>query len=785
MPDTAEAKFAVDTLCKAYFFAANDEPMAALANEFIAVRIKLTPSSRVFVKDDPARIVVKLLMCFLRSMLVTEYNRLGHDNHQLTTNVVCENSTINKFADAISDSGQYIRWTHIILSIIGSLRIKCLPVADGAEIKKEVIPIDKMQVKEVDALMHVYDNARLLFYALLLNRLSSVMFLRYASAKERFDLEVCLFMTIIFFYSDYVQIQKDPPKSIAKDTLANWKRLFLQVDLMYLPSNGPFFTMLKLGEAGGTVVARLKSFLSQDTIGQARDCLTAAFLHKYRKNIMDLNQISFDLTPVRSCLNNMQSSRMRLSRWFRNTIVQNIRSAGVQISDAAGKLYRIVNFAALFARDYPIVTALGTVAIALAAYNKEIVAQSFANSLLSAASQAISYVQQNVSPYTFLKIAAGTALLEEGVKTAWVFVYTDPDLQKEPENIREKIKNETVQADRAPYLELVTSPEGDINTIYRVAPLAPLSRWWDFTKKKQQSNPQGWTMPSPAVGGSGGIPLSRDVQQMKEAFDRGYLRDELPEEMQRYIRKRTNIHVGTRRGGAASKNWEEIKTKDYGQYGADIPSEFKRERYVGEGSAADVAQTTIDGATLKTWIPNVEIETDMLNDPHTGFAIDIADPADELDTPSDPIMTRQDLIRVAKNKGISLPPVLPPTEVGSTTQVSTLSSAAYFPDYARRRASYGRFRSRSRSRGPMRRRSGRKQRKPLKKTSRSRPGPGPGSTGGPVRLVQASQGTRKHDARSAQDLVSAMEQRVATNVPCLSITTLVDSKVDWWSSVYR
>ncbi len=669
--ETSLARHVVDVLCKAYFH--REDPMKAMAEQFDKIRNKLIVNPGESIDEaDPSRQVIKLLTCFLRSTLITEYNRIGGDNHQETSQVVCDVLGFPKFADAINASDEYIRWTHIVLSIVSYLRLKSLPVSNGTGIDKDVIPLEKLTPDVLD----VYNKARLLFYGILFSRLCSVMYRRQADKTERFYIEICLFMAIVFFYFDYVQLTKAVSRSATTKNTIYWDTLYRQVNAMYIPSNSPFFTQLKLGKLDSRGAgASLKSYLSQDTVIQAHDCITTMFLHPYRATILDMNQTKFDLVAVRQCLSNMQAFRMRMSRWFRNTIVNNIRTMGIAVGNAAGKIYKKINYAALFARQYPVATVAGTVAFALAVYQVPKLFQS-----------AMSAIDNNVSLYQFAFIAGGvfTASL---AKTAWVLVFKDFELQNEPE-LRDKVKNET--APEAPYLELTTSDDGLIDTIYRVAPLPP----WPV--KQIDPNPKGWAM----TGGEA-IQITNEVQHLKNAMKRGYSRDEVPEEMSRFIRKATRINTGAkRRGGGVANNpdWKQITTP---QYGDDVPANCIRYKWVGEGAEADKAVASFDGinSEVKIWIPHTKLQTLALGEAH--FVADTPDPSEEMELMVNHSMTNKELLAISKQQDIPLPPVLPPLDSHQVLPpiVAIGGPAPYYANYARKRAAARRSsRSRSRSR---------------------------------------------------------------------------------------
>ncbi len=677
----------VDVLRGAYFHKV--EPMKEMADKFIRLRNDIAEQQRAD-ETDPKRRVVKLLMCFLRSTLVTGYNRLGGDNHSLTSNVLCNIHGFPKFADAINDSGDYVRWTHIILSLASYLRLRTVPVVKNGELNYETVQISK-------EFIYVCDNARLLFYGILFCRLCSYMFRQEENARDRFNIEMCLFMSIISFYADFVHIQKARPETIDKTTFSYWKTLYGQVNAMYVPSNSVFFTQLKLGNvdlqtrSGPAIVDSLKSYLSQDTVNSAQDCIVIKFLHQYRGMIMKDSSV-FDLDPVRKCLNNMQAFRFRMSRWFRNNILENIRFAGNQIVAAAGQIYKIGSYAKFFATEYPVVTAVGTVAFALAIYHSPALAQKAIESAVSKL--------QSTDPYTLVKfgtgIAAGATTLA-GLRTAWLIVFKDPELQTAP-SMRTTIKNET--AHEPPFLELVTSTDGLINTIYRVAPLPA----WPY--KTPDPHPHGFAM-RPPIGGAPGIKVSAEVQQLKNCFKRGYIRDELPPEMQRYILSKNIV----KRGGAAPAAQQD-------KYGDDIPPSYRRQRLV-EPSTPDNVKVSVEGQTVKLTVPNTPLQTEALD---AGFIIDTPDPASEGDTGSARTMTKHELVERGRAQNIPLPPVLPSGDTTAASKISDFSSSssvAYLAAPYYRRSSRTRSRSKSRSRSRSRRTSLR--RPPLKKSrSRSR-----------------------------------------------------------------
>lgn len=707
----------VDVLRTAYFH--NVAPMRAISEQYTTLRDDLVQAGKGTPVSDPRRKVVNMLMCFIRSMLVNEYSLLTGDNHSLS-NALCYIDKFDKYTDLTTPRDQYIRWTHIVLSTVAYLRLRSLPVRLGeTELTNEFLSVDVAK-----KCSYVFDNARLLFYGILLARLCSIMFREQRNSHNRYNIEACLFMTVVSFYSDFVQIQKatGTVDYVGDATFEKWKVLYDQVNTMYVASNSAFFTLLKLGNpdvtASGSGNVPLKAFLSPDTVETAKNCIVSTFLHRYNKTVL-AQYGSFEVQPVLKCLNNMQAFRYRMTRWFRNKILNTIKDAGLMVQHVAGKTYQLSKYVALFATEYPVASVSGAVAFAIVAY-------AVSGSIASAPStlaKAFGNVILSTSPYTIVTLGA-TATVGAAVRKAWILVFTDPELQKAP-GFRKTVINET--ASEPPFLQQVTSPDGVINTIYRVAPL-PVSSWLVAQ--------QGWSMETPTQNGGDGIRVARDVQQLKDNFRQGYIRDELPPEMQRYIRDKLKLNTSPRRGGAAK---QEIDDK----YSRDIDKAYTVTR-LKEPVPADpvVLSKEANDDNFRLWIPMTSLQSASLE---ANFNVDTPDPGSEVSTlPSKDalpdvtpasnighIMTKEEVLSKARQTGIPAPPVLP----DSTNILTASTSLSYHPytsgrskprkrtrrksSLFRRRTSRRRIRSQSRSRSRTKKRS--KPRKPRKRSgSRSR-----------------------------------------------------------------
>ena len=387
-----------------------------------------------------------------------------------------------------------------------------------------------------------------------------------------------------------------------------------------------------------------------------------------------------------------------MSRWFRNKILNTIKDAGLTIAHVAGKTYQLGKTAALFATEYPVASATGAVAFAILAYT--------ASSAPSYFAQTIGRAILSTSPYTIAKLGA-TALISAGVRKAWILVFTDPELQKAP-GFRKAIINET--ASDPPFLQQVTSPDGVINTIYRIAPVPSPSVLLYGS---------GWSMETPAAqAGGDGIRVARDVQQLKENFRQGYIRDELPPEMQRYIRNKLKLNTSPksrRHGGANSPVADEKYTKDIDQsyLVQRLPEEYVADPVVLRKEANE------DG--FKCWIPMTSQQSAALQ---ANFLVDTPDPGSEVSTtPSESLlpevvpatvvghtMTKDEVLEKARETGTPAPPVLPSDNAASFA--SSASSATMYP--------YNVSRRRSKLRRSSRRKSSQSRRKLSKRSLRSR-----------------------------------------------------------------
>lgn len=678
-------------MLSAYFTAV---PMQALSREYDKVYSTLatTEAQTLTPIDRVKRKVIKMLLAFTWVTL-TEYDKLRAwtESHPRAAQTICDIDGFTEFCTKLGRPENFMAWTHLVLTTNGYLRLGETPKLTNNGLQKEALKPDQLK-----AVRGVFNSVRLLFYGLLFTRLTNSL-KQAQDPLQRYNVEATLFISLLAFYSDYVLVGK------SREANEYWKTLYKQVTTYYLDERSPFFTSLRLNHPDrpqssdllipdaqhNALVIPLKAFLSQDNISSVQQCLTTQFIHKYaRLAINDYGK--YEVQSVLQCLHNMHAIVPRMNRWLRNKIVGTVTDAFGSgwrgIVSFVGGVATLTGVAAgagkwiynkLYSDKYPIPTAVGGVAIALVAFG--------ATAVLAAGAGLV-------------KVTAETT--GDKIKAATAFVFRSKDV--EAPGLSTRPKDET--ATTAPYLEYVRSKDGVFEAIYNVTTLPALkvnlepasnSGWGNVVNNFFQQQRGG------AVSNAG----VTDVHHMKKLMAKGFVRDELPVEMQRWIKKNLQLSTGaTQRGGAAVAL---VKDDSYPD------TVFTREviNIDKGGVAADKAYVQREGEYIQLIMPLPPLQQQALEEAE--FVVDEMDPStDVMQKTSDTalpsviqtrelgVMSEEDVSD--KSRSVPIPPIMP--DLGPSRRSYSYPSAR--SNYRTRSVSRKRqSKSRSRSRSLGRRRA--------------------------------------------------------------------------------
>ena len=257
--------------------------------------------------DHPQEIV-KLLLALLLHTLV-EYGQMeevwrysGAAN--AITSSVCNIDNYELYCERLSDNHDFITWTHMILFIISIFRQEHMISVHRGNVSTQF----GMNLEGTSPAF--VSNVILMFYAILMVRL--VLCATYIpDVSLRYDIEACMFLTIISFYYDYVMFTKNLSRTAS---IRQWDMLLKQIDQYMEP--GIFFVNLKLRHD-------LRVYIQQDNIVTMYGVVYKNFIENNRAALPKTRGIGSNMSIVIDpAINrlydiNLNSLSMIYNRWFR------------------------------------------------------------------------------------------------------------------------------------------------------------------------------------------------------------------------------------------------------------------------------------------------------------------------------------------------------------------------------------------------------------------------------------------------------------------------------------
>lgn len=520
---------------------------------------------------DHSSQIIKIVMAFLLSTLVehgemSDFRRYTMFTAQETIAKLCYIPGFPSFCQNLGGPDDYLNWTHMMLYLIQAIRSGKFPQIENNS--AQTIPLDLSNVNKEFA-----SNAIMFLYAVILLRLS-LSAQRVPGVDARYNIEACLFATIICFYSDYILVKK----SLLKPTQKNWDTLYKQIQDYYMKP-GKFFITLRLKYDK-------EAYLDQDNTTAIQGCIVKNFIDKHKKNLVQ-NIGSPEIFTAMTCLHNMDLNAMskRFNRWFRNLVnhrvTQNLGHAVKYGSNFAKDLYGMTTasakglgnaytfgqdaFNVIYSKNYPKMSGTAGVIVAIVAFT----GKSLTSLTLQIASDAF-----------------------KDIRTATVYAFNKKEILPDRPIFTMKI----VKPKRSAYLVWEKSRDGKYSVIYNFSP-TPLI-------VEQKDEPVVFNQ-------QGGSKADIDIETLRKALRKGYMRYELPIEMQLYIKKKLSLTT-VMTGGSSEKSDLDVSTED--DYEKLIISEADEVAFFREDD---------DQKTLQLVIPKPKLEQEALEN---AIFVDVPEP---------------------------------------------------------------------------------------------------------------------------------------------------------------
>jgi hypothetical protein len=518
----------IDELINAYF---TEFSIFYLTNAFDKVVTDLW-TNKLLVKSDaenhPSELT-KIVLALLLTILVehgqlSDYRRYIGQGGQIT-GTICDIANFPEYCPKLGQSNDYRKWTHLILYLISILRANLMFDLYHPNRSPYILDVNGTS-------SHFVSNVILLLYAFLFIRLILAAS-NLPGESVRFNIEACMFSAILSFYYDYTQYTR-------LDTKANifyWETLKKQVVNMYL-DKGRFFMTLKLSYP-------FNSYLHEDIIGNAYSCILKAYIDAYKNSIPAASQplllststITYpDPENAIKCLHNLDLNSLSIigNRWFRrlvnNKLVKGFKStasgivwAGQQIWGVGINTYEGIRdayafshgvYSLLYNNNWPRIS--GTVAVTVG--------------LVAFASK------------TSLSLMKTQLKMEWKLLTAaMVYAFRKDELLLNRPMASLRIE----KPGRPAYLRWDRSPDGKYNPIYNVSPLPGIPI------------PIGSNFPFIQRGGAGrNTKNMEDLSMLAHAFNKKYIKRELPPEIAAVIRRK--LQFTTKMKGGGINQWDGV-----------------------------------------------------------------------------------------------------------------------------------------------------------------------------------------------------------------------------------
>lgn len=561
--------------------------------------------------------LLKLILSLLMTTLV-EHGQLNEVNRYVGNNssqfgMTCSIPNFTTFCAKLGRPSDYTVWTHMILYLTNILRVGKFPDISDSKVSSVALNVQDTQDEFVT-------NAVLALYAILFVRLT-VAVQTIPGDKSRYAIESCFFASIICFYNDYVTYTKGISLGA---NVPLWELLLEQVRKDYMKKDR-LFTTLKLKYDR-------EAYLQQDNIAGVQGCITKQFIDKYRQSLSSVvifsvpaskTSSSFSLPSLPSyfststeskttspdiyqaitCLHNIDvnSISMKFNRWFRylvyNKVSRGTVSSGSTLTRFVRTIYNTgVNsfegfrdaivfgqdmYNTLYSKNWPKVSGAAALAVAVVAFTGKRLVSTLSNSA-------------------------------QLVTAATVYAFRKQDLLPVVPNSQFRYEKPKHPA----YLVWERSSDGTYSVIYNISPTPSITMDPSATISYIQR------------GGS--KKGSDELMALSKALRKGFIKNELPIEMQNYIKKKMNLNTNMRGGSSLSNIYRLHGGTDFIIPGDKLPEGYSAE-IIDKANEPSYFRQDEDGVNIQLVLPKPPLEKEALENAEF---IDVADPnLDKQDAP--------------------------------------------------------------------------------------------------------------------------------------------------------
>lgn len=474
---------ALDAILSSYFSADNVQKLSSIYISILSNLPQLDQSR----KSDLLKCVLSFLLTFLVEQGQIDLTRSWPAELESKKNSHCQIENLSDYCGIISDKGNSSKWTHMLLLITGDLRINKFAGEDVGRISNAYIA-----------------KVRLCLYGVLLQRLALDLTLT-GNSREREEIQSLLFFTIVYFYSDYIDIKKSPLDA------TRWDSMYETIVKSYLGNEGLF--------SGFSLGSSLVNFIDQDVITGVKGCIDYNFIAKYSISGFEYPSTFLSIKCLKGI--NLNSWSKHFNQWFRSLVESRVVNVTL---NAGSTIVNNIIFSAdvafksgkfIYSNDYPVAAYLGSVAIGLVAFT---------------------------GAFGSLQIVNAGSMTFSSIKSAIVYAFKKKSLVQTSEEIRFSRPRQSAR------LIWAKSQDGIFSSMFMYYPLpqAELEGVTDFKYNSKSFKSQ-----------SGGR-VSRDLKiqtkftasdEIINALKKGYLKQELCVEMQEFISKRLRVPIQLGGGG--------------------------------------------------------------------------------------------------------------------------------------------------------------------------------------------------------------------------------------------
>jgi hypothetical protein len=590
---------AIKEFVKAYF---SEYSISSLKSAFDRVAAELARQKLIHQKDHlhHSQELTRFFMALLLHTLVEhgsmrELFRYSGVEHAITSSV-CNIDNYEMYCEKLSDRSDYSGWTYMILFLIARLRENKIVYVRGEQ--RRVDPLVNMEGTSPEFTTSVI----LLLYGVLMLRLVLCTTF-FPGIDRRYEIEICMFLTILSFYYDYVYFTKNFSRNA---NLQHWDLLLEQVETRYVKPS-LFFIALKFRYEPS-------AYLQQDNIVPIYNKIYQHYLKKYEDTLSKSGLLVSQTIDVEEIYHriyniNMDSISMLYNRWFRY-VVYNKYFQGY--ADTMKTLYGLPH------RMYEGIHESVTLGWSI-----------YTNIYSDRWPQASKGIGLTVGIVVFAG-SVSQSFVKSGLRWGWnqiaagiVYAFSKSDLMLPKLKIIPKFEPPT----GAGRLIWERSPNGSHSVIYRETPL-PIIRPIETGIMQKGGRSRASNK------------RSQHLKVLGEALRKGVLKSTLPVEMQIYLQKKLRLTTVMTGGGG-----------HYDPTQDDLPPGWTREVI---DTADDLAffREDEDQRTMQLVIPMSSLEKEALE--NTEF-VNIRNPADNV---LEPPKTMSSLPTITEE---TEPPQLPDT----------------------------------------------------------------------------------------------------------------------------